>query len=105
MSAVEISNKALMDLNCVSEWLKFAFNVDRAEFTAAFAKIGLSVKTQEDLDGLAELHRTKGDVKGFIKNTKGKPIYFDVLKIVKNINITKDELQRALKNKVIQFVP
>jgi hypothetical protein len=95
---------AALKANNLASWLLFVYTVDPAEFKAAFAKIGIRVANKDDLGRLKVIHDSAMDINGKVKNTKGIPIYFDVMKITKNVNLSKDEMSNALSKNLIKFV-
>ena len=99
---VKISATALKN-NDISSWLLFPYIVDPIEFKATFAKIGIRIQNMGDLKYLKVAHKKGLDINGKIKNSNGNRIYFDILKLCKNVNLSKKELSTALKNKLIEF--
>ena len=88
----------------VKTWLLYPYTVDPIEFKASFAKIGIRIRNKEDISRLLELRNRNFDIYGKVKNSQGRRIYFDILKIAKNVNLSRNELVKALQHKLIEFV-
>ena len=76
-----INIKKVVDAD-ISELLKLAYSLDAKAVQDAFAKVGISVENEIDIEALARLHQTGGDVAGTLKDKLGRPIKFDVEKIL-----------------------
>ncbi len=80
----------------VSEIARFAYIVDPIEFVHEFNKVGIEIGSFGDVNKLVELHKRGGDVNGEIKKSdKITSVVFDVLKVLENIDISKEEIDKA----------
>lgn len=75
--------------------LKFAYAADPQETKEVFSRIGITIKDESDLELLAELHKSGGDLAGAFKVNGNQPVYFDVMKEFGKINLSHDEIKRV----------
>ena len=64
------------------EVMRFSFCADKEAFVNAFDKLGLPVKTEEDLVILKKWHDKGWDKSGQIKNKNGDVVNFDLSQFV-----------------------
>ena len=75
--------------------LKFAYAADRKVTTDRFADVGVLVRSESDLDALAELSNSGADKMGMLKVNNTKPIYFSVREVLGKINVRHSELKNS----------
>jgi len=95
---------SLLKADDIDSWIRFTYLVDPVEFKQSFARIGIRVRHQEDIELLSIAAKNGLDKNGAVKNALGKNIYFDILSICKNMNLSEDELREALVTKKIEIV-
>ena len=87
----KISLKALHNGD-IDAWINFAWHYSQARFKEAFAKVGVLVEDESDLDSISNLHKNREDVNGKLVTPSGKNIRFNALDVIKAIDEDKNEL-------------
>jgi hypothetical protein len=90
---MEISKQGLLDENPI-DWINLSFQLNPEKLQDAFSKIGLRLETNEDLVSLSEIIKNKYDIEGKLK-INDNPAIFDSMNIIKSIEWTESEKEKA----------
>lgn len=88
-----ISRKAIASGE-LGELIFLIWQIDAAEITRQFSKHGVPVYTDSDVERLVSFYRLGLDKKG-VKTSDGKTLVFDTSKIMSNVMVTKDDVNRS----------
>lgn len=91
---MNLSVKKLKDGD-ILETIKFVYYSDKQAFVDKFAKLGILIEGDKDLEKLAQLANRGGDVRGEIRDLKGKPIMFEVRTFVRSIIPNPETLKQS----------
>jgi hypothetical protein len=74
------------------ELLKLAYFGNKQALINGFKKVGILIKDESDLNLLNELSIKGEDISGKIKDSNNNPLSFSVIKIAKEVIITKQQM-------------
>lgn len=74
--------------------MQYASCIDSVQFYNMFKNLGLDFEPK-DLPQLAELINQGADKKGLMKNANGQPVYFDAMKMIREMEITPEQFHKA----------
>lgn len=74
---MEVS-KSKLKAGDLLETMRFSYCADKEAFIEAFAKLGLPIKSEEDLLSLEKWHNLGWDKQGKVKNKNGEVVNFDI---------------------------
>ena len=84
-----------LHVNDPDEWAKYIHIVNKPALVAELSKFGLSLKVKKDFAQIPRLIKLKADVKGLLKDKEGKSIVFNLLEILKNINVPTELMKSS----------
>ena len=87
-----ISLKALNE-DSIEEWVKFIMLVKPGHIEDMFDKLGFTIVTAEDFKVLPKIVATKADVNGELRNRDDEPVSFNLLNMLKAVEISAQELK------------
>lgn len=105
MSEVTVLSRDLFLKNDILTLLKFGWTVNKQALIDVFAKNGIDIEKEKDLEDLANLHNTGKDKNGSVKGKDGSPMFFDVVAILASERkATEKELYSALQEGRLVFI-
>ena len=76
------------------ELIKLCYALNQDKFKSEFGKVQIKIDSEDDLQNLANLAKSKLDVSGKLKDESGNPIVFDTMRIVNGMSgYTEQEKQ------------
>ena len=96
---LQINVKKLADGD-ILELLKLAFELDSKAVKEGFSKYKVSATNLSELETLAKLHLTGGDVAGVLRDKSGKKIIFNVSQILGNV---KSDFSGSINEKTLNL--
>jgi hypothetical protein len=78
----------------VLSWADFIWHYWPEEFKKSFAKVGILVEDEKDVDALVNLSLSNGDLTGKLKDSKGRSIIFNFLSVLQSVPLNKDLISR-----------
>lgn len=91
---MQISLSGLKEGNPL-DCLKLCYQLSPEKFKSAFAKVGIQIIDEKDLDTLNKIIANKVDVEGQLKDVNGNPIMFDTMRICDSIEFTPEEKSKS----------
>ena len=79
----------------IDAWTEFSWHYWPEKVRQIFKVLGLDVSDEAQLRYLANLHRRGGDINGELKSAQGKPIVFNLLKMLRSIPM---DMERFVKS-------
>lgn len=74
--------------------LNYSFCLDQQQLISKFANIGIDINASL-LPALASVIDSGGDKTGAISNRNNQPVYFDGLKMLREMTYTKDQIEKS----------
>lgn len=81
--------------NDLASLIQFSWQVAPATVTKEFAKYGVPINNQDDVDTLVDMWQKGLDKSGLLKDKNGAPMPFDTQKVMANVEVTFQELNRS----------
>lgn len=94
MSVIDINKLKNADMH---ELLRLAYLMDSESVKRAYQKVGVTVDSEDDLEALANLHYSRGDIAGVLKDSLGRPVRFSVEQTLANMR-TPENFKEKLVN-------
>lgn len=83
----------------IPTWVVFCYHLNQDKFKKAFAAHGVAVNNEEDVASLIRLASSGADVRGEIKDSTGKPLVFNTMRIIDGIDMPLEEIKVSLREK------